>query len=162
MDSARTTRDIELPGREPLALCALVLDLNGTIALDGELIAGVSERVAALQQLVDVYLLTADTRGTAAGIAEALGCSLHKLTRGAEAEQKADLVRQLGAAGVAAIGNGANDAKMLETAALGIAVLGPEGLAVSTLHAADIVVPHIDDALDLLLKPVRLIATLRR
>lgn len=67
----------------------------------------------------------------------------------------------MGAAGVAAIGNGANDAKMLETAALGIAVLGPEGLAVETLHAANVVVPHINDALDLLLKPVRLIATLR-
>ena len=156
------TLGVEIPGHKSLKIHALILDLNGTIALDGELIAGVAERAAALQQHVDVYLVTADTLGTAAGIAATLGCTLHKLIKGAEAEQKSELVRQLGAASVVAIGNGANDAMMLGEAALGIAVLGPEGLAVSTLHAADIVVPHINDALDLLLKLARLIASLRR
>jgi hypothetical protein len=51
---------------------------------------------------------------------------------------------------------------MLERAALGIAVLGPEGLALSCLQAADVVVPDILAALDLLLFPRRLVATLRR
>jgi soluble P-type ATPase len=51
---------------------------------------------------------------------------------------------------------------MLSSAALGIAVLGPEGLAVEALRAAHVVVARIEDALDLLLHPQRLVATLRR
>jgi len=61
-----------------------------------------------------------------------------------------------------AVGNGANDAQMLEAAALGIAVLGKEGLAVDALGVADVVVPRIADALEQLLKTPRLVATLRR
>lgn len=152
---------IKFPNRAPLEIQHLVLDLNGTIALDGEIIAGVPERVAALRKKIDVYLVTADTRGTAAHTAERLHCNLHRLTRGKEAEQKSQLVRELGAAGVVAIGNGANDAMMLADAGLGIAVLGQEGLAISTLEAANIVVSHVNDALDLLLRPTRLIASLR-
>jgi soluble P-type ATPase len=44
---------------------------------------------------------------------------------------------------------------------LGIAVLGDEGISASTMKNADIVVKNISDALDLFLKPKRLIATLR-
>jgi len=49
----------------------------------------------------------------------------------------------------------------LQRAALGIAVLGGEGLATVCLAAADVVVPSVESALDLLLYPRRLIATLR-
>jgi len=80
---------------------------------------------------------------------------------GDEAEQKRSLVERLGAERVVAIGNGANDAGMLQAAALGIAVLGPEGLAGEAWQAAD-VVAGIHQALDLLLHPRRLVATLRR
>jgi len=153
---------IELPGLPAFELHSLVLDLNGTITVDGKLIAGVEERVAALGQVMNVYLLTADTRGTAGAIASDLGCRLHRLTSGNETEQKAAMVQQLGSAGVVAIGNGANDLLMLREAALGIAVLGPEGVAVVTLQGADIAVAGINDALDLLLNPTRLIATMRR
>jgi P-type E1-E2 ATPase len=79
-----------------------------------------------------------------------------------EAAQKADVVRQLGAERVVAIGNGANDADMLADAALGIAIVGPEGVAAGALAAADVVVPTISDALGLLVNSKRLIATLRR
>jgi soluble P-type ATPase len=68
----------------------------------------------------------------------------------------------LGAAQVAAVGNGANDEGMLRAAAVGIAVIQQEGTAVATLCAADVVVPDIRAALDLLIEPQRLIATLRR
>ncbi|MCA9958568.1 MAG: HAD hydrolase family protein, partial [Anaerolineales bacterium] len=60
-----------------------------------------------------------------------------------------------------AVGNGRNDALMLQAAALGIAVLQAEGTAVVTLTAADVVTPTILDALALLTEPRRLIATLR-
>lgn len=153
---------IELPGQGNLTIRALVLDLNGTVTTDGSLTPGVVERVRALLPFVEVFLATADTLGTASAIAQELGCELLALERGGEAEQKRDWVRQIGAGHTAAIGNGANDALMLQEAALGIAVIGPEGAAVPALLAADVVVPDIRDALDLLARPARLIATLRR
>jgi soluble P-type ATPase len=51
---------------------------------------------------------------------------------------------------------------MLSAAALGIAVLGQEGLDPEALQAADLLVTQIADALDLLLHPQRLVATRRR
>ena len=153
---------IDLPGRDPLTLRHLALDLNGTVALDGRLLPGVAERMALLRDRLDIYLLTADTHGQGAATADQLGIQLHRLVPGREAEQKADFVHRLGAAHTVAVGNGANDALMLSVAGLGIAVLGHEGLALPALQAADLVVPDIAAALDLLLHPKRLIATLRR
>jgi soluble P-type ATPase len=60
-----------------------------------------------------------------------------------------------------AIGNGNNDHLILKEAALGIAVLGEEGMSILAMKDADIVVKDISNALDLFLKPKRLIATLR-
>ena len=60
-----------------------------------------------------------------------------------------------------AIGTGANEADMLREAALGMAVVEPQGLAWGSLAAADVVVAAINDALGLLLNSKRLIATRR-
>ena len=139
----------------------LLIDLNGTVALDGEPISAVAERLTALSAHLTPYLVTADTHGRAAEIAGRLGVRLLRIEGGDEAAQKRALVERLGAERVVAIGNGANDAEMLAAAALGIAVLGPEGLATAALQAADVVVGCIEDALDLLLRPRRLVATLR-
>ena len=152
---------LDIPGWGVLELEHLVLDLNGTIALDGEVLAGVPERLAALSESLTIFMVTADTQGQAAAIAGQLGVRLVLVTPGAEADQKRALVERFGAERVVAIGNGANDAAMLQAAALGIAVLGSEGLAGEALRAADVVV-GIHDALDLLLHPRRLVATLRR
>jgi len=51
---------------------------------------------------------------------------------------------------------------MLETAAIGIVVLGSEGASVDALRTADIVATNPLVALDLVLNPKRLVATLRR
>jgi soluble P-type ATPase len=61
-----------------------------------------------------------------------------------------------------AIGQGANDAQMLRCAVIGICVLSPEGTAVETLTSADVVSPNILSALEMLEKPLRLVATLRK
>ena len=79
-----------------------------------------------------------------------------------EKEHKAQYVQQLGAQTVIAIGQGANDAGMLQAAALGICVLSVEGTAVETLMGADLVVANINEALELLEKPLRIVATLRK
>ena len=152
---------LDIPGRGILELEHLVLDLNGTIALDGKALAGLPELLGALSESLTVHLVTADTQGQAVGIAGQLGVGLVLVTPGDESDQKRALVERLGAERVVAIGNGANDVGMLQAAALGIAVLGPEGLAVEALQAAD-VVATIQDALYLLLRPRRLVATLRK
>lgn len=151
---------VEIPGFKALTLECAVFDVNGTLAVDGELLPGVAERFAALGQQLDIFMLTADTHGKQSAIDAALGLQATIISRGAV--EKQERVLALDADRVVAIGNGANDAAMLEAAALGIAVLGPEGLAVPTLVAADVVVASITDALDLLLHPQRLKATLRR
>ena len=154
--------EIEIPGRGTYRLRYLVLDVNGTIAVEGQLVEGVARRVAELRRSVEVHMLTADTRGRQQAIDAQLGMQAARITPQDEAAQKASFVRDLGGESVCAIGNGANDAGMLREAKLAIAVLGAEGLAVETLTAADIVVPNVNAALDLLLKPLRLVATLRR
>lgn len=154
--------EIDVPGRGLLRLSHLVLDVNGTLAVDGLLIDGVPERLAALRERLTLHLLTADTHGGQAAIDSLLGLTAHRLAPGGERGQKAEFVNQLGAAGVAAIGNGANDAGMLEAAALSIAVIEREGASGEAIAAADVVVVGVANALDLLLNPRRLIATLRR
>ncbi len=72
------------------------------------------------------------------------------------------MCNDLSADRVVAIGQGANDSAMLKAAALGICVQSREGVAIETLLAADIFVPDIFTALELLEKPLRIVATLRK
>jgi len=152
---------IAVPGVGDFSWAHLVLDVNGTLTLDGALLPGVAERLRLLSPRVVVHLLTADTRGTVSALAQELGADWKRLQQGGEAEQKRAFVQALGADQVVAIGNGNNDIMMLSEASLGIAVLGPEGTATRALLAADVVVRDVADGLDLLLDPIRLLATLR-
>lgn len=152
----------EIPGFGEYALEHLVMDVNGTLAVDGQLIEGVADKVAALRGQLTIHLLTADTHGRQAIINEQLGLTAVRIQPGGEAQQKADYVRKLGAQTVVAIGQGANDAGMLTAARLGICVMSVEGVAKETLLACDLVAPTILFALELLEKPLRIVASLRR
>ena len=105
--------------------------------------------------------MTADTHGTAARALAGWPCTLDVLAAPGQAEAKRRFVESLGAERVVAIGNGRNDRLMLEAARLGVAVVQAEGAAAETLLAGDLVVPTITDALDLLARPLRLLASLR-
>ena len=154
--------ELEIPGRGVLRLQHLVTDVNGTLAVDGHLIDGVAKSLLGLSDRLQIHLLTADTHGRQAMLDEQLGLQAVRIPPGGEAQAKGSYVRELGAAQVVALGQGANDVDMLHEAALGICVLGPEGTAVEALMAADVVAPGVLDALDLLCQPLRLVATLRR
>lgn len=145
----------------PLRLACVVLDLNGTLGLDGALLPGVGRRVRALRRRMEVILVSGDTFGTARGAAEALGVPIRPLRAEEQGAQKLRIVSDLGAASLAVVGNGRNDAAALAAAAVGICVVGPEGAAREALAAADVVVRSSQAALDLLLNPMRLAATLR-
>jgi len=152
----------DIPGSSRMVLRHLVLDLNGTLALDGRLLPGVAEALVALKDLLAVHIVTADTFGTAASLSDMDGVRVHRLPSGQPGgEAKAEFVVSLGPDHCAVMGNGANDAAMMRKAALGIAVLGPEGCVPDVLAAAAVVVRDPVAGFELLLYPKRLAATLR-
>jgi P-type E1-E2 ATPase len=151
-----------IPGLGEYHLEHLVMDVNGTLAVDGQLIDGVAAKISLLREQLTIHLLTADTHGRQAAIDQQLGLSAVRIRPGAEAQQKAEYARGLGSEKVAAIGQGANDAEMLAAAHLGICVMSAEGVATEALLASDLVAPTILVALELFEKPLRIVATLRR
>lgn len=152
---------IDIPGDEALPLKYLILDYNGTIACDGELLPGVEDALLELSENLSVHVLTADTFGSVQNALKDMPCESVVIPKDRQAEAKANFIRRLGANHCVCVGNGRNDARMLKEAALGIAVIQSEGCAVEALLAADIVTLNILDALDLMIHPLRLAATLR-
>jgi soluble P-type ATPase len=149
---------IEIPGRPLLEIEHVLLDLNGTLTNRGGLIDGVAERLSRIERQLNLHALSADTFGTLDELANALHISGHRISSGAE---KREFLQALGPQRCAAIGNGTNDVSMLSAAALGIAVIGPEGASMAALTAADVVCRSILEALDLLLDERAIVATLR-
>jgi len=152
--------DVAIPGRRRrLRITRVVLDFNGTLAVDGKLVRGIAARIKRLARWLEVVVITADTFGSARRFLADLPVTVHVVRQGAE---KRRLVESYGRAGVAAVGNGTNDVPMFKAAALAIAVCGVEGTAAELLRVATVLVRDVNDALDLLLRPTRLRATLRR
>jgi soluble P-type ATPase len=148
---------IEVPGGRTLRLRHLVLDFNGTLARDGALLPRVRARLQRLCKRLEVHVLTADTYGTARSALRDSRLDVRTVGSGAG---KRRFVSEHD--GVVAIGNGRNDVAMMGAADLSIAVLGAEGSSAALLRAVDVVARDIVEALDLLLEPRRLTATLRR
>lgn len=154
--------ELNIPGRGILQLEHLVCDVNGTLAVDGQLLEGLPRLIRNLRDRLTIHLITADTHGRQFLIDQQLGLQAVRLQPGDEASQKAEYVRRLGAGSVVALGQGANDAAMLKEAGLGICVLSREAACVEALLAADLLAPDIFAALELLEKPLRIVASLRR
>lgn len=139
----------------------LVLDYNGTMAIDGMLIPGVEQALNELAQHLSIHVITADTFGLARSQLTGISCDLHILAPESQAEAKRKFVIALGPETVVGIGNGRNDRLMLKEAGLGLAVIQAEGAAVETCLAATLMCPGILEALHLLREPKRLVASLR-
>lgn len=149
---------IDIPQRGTLELHHAVFDINGTLAVDGVALSGVAERLQRLSEHLSIHLLTAGTHGNLTTLRQTLGYPLQLISKG---DEKMRYVQELGPENVIAFGNGVNDAGMLRLAAIGIAILTNEGVSVRALQAADVLTRGPLDALDLVLRPTRLIATLR-
>lgn len=152
---------VSIPGKGILELKYAVLDVNGTLAVDGHLLPRVPELLGVLKDHLEIHLLTADTHGKQFEIDKILNLKADRITAGDEARQKADYVEKLGPEYTVAVGQGANDSMMLKSAVIGICALSAEGAALETMLGSDLVVPDIQSALDILLNPTRLAATLR-
>jgi len=152
---------IDIPGWGNIDIENIVIDLNGTIATNGKVPFEVKEKINSLSGQAKIYILTADTQGTADKEMSGMNAELIKIPEEDSKQGKFEFLKTLDLEMTVAIGNGSNNQLILKEAALGIAVLGDEGVSVSAIKSADLVVKNVQNALDLLLKPKRLIATLR-
>ena len=153
---------ITVPGRGSHTIEHLILDLNGTISVDGRIVRGVKEKLRRLSEALEITVVTADTNRNAKSLLAGLPVRIHMIRENRENEQKLAVVLEKGKEHTLSIGNGCNDVSMLRESAIGICVAGKEGASTEALMASDLVVSTINDALDILLKPHRLRATLRR
>ena len=152
---------IDIPGWGNTDIENIILDLNGTIATDGKIPSEIKEKINSLSKKVKIVILTVDTQGTANEEIQDMNVDLVKIAGEDSKEGKFDALKTLNPEMTVVIGNGNNDQLILKEAALGIAVLGDEGVSISAMKNADILVKNISDALGLFLRPKRLIATLR-
>lgn len=153
--------DIDIPGFGDLKIEHLVLDYNGTLALDGKLLPGVRKQITELAEDLEVHIITADTLGQCEEELGDLPVTIQILQTRPEDEAKLNYIRNLGEKKCACIGNGRNDKLMLHEAALGIIVFGPECFSVESSGVADLAATDINYALGLFTHPIRLLATLR-
>ncbi|MHC4942767.1 MAG: HAD family hydrolase [Planctomycetota bacterium] len=153
---------LQIPDFGTLEIKYLVSDFTGTLSVDGALVPGAAERLHRIAEELEIHILTADTFGKVHESLVGIPCTIHILKESGEERQKENYIEELGPANVFAMGNGRNDGRMLKAARVGVAVCLAEGCALEALQAADLHVNSTCDALDLLLKPLRLKAGLRR
>ena len=152
---------IDIPGYKELNLTTLLLDYNGTIATDGIISNSVKTRLKELSKEFDIYVLTADTHGTARKQCENIPVTVHTFPVGNAADYKEEIINKIDGEQCVVLGNGRNDIKMFRQAALSIAIMDTEGMCAKLLDDSDICVTSIENGLDLLLNPKRIIADLR-
>lgn len=153
---------IEIPHYKTLNLKHLVLDYNGTLAKDGTLIEETRALLDALGEHYTIHVITSDTFGTVQAQLEGLDITVKILHSNDHTGEKSNYIQALGIEQCIAVGNGSNDKLMLQNAMLGIVLIGNEGCSTHTLQNSDIICTNISDALELVLNPKRLIATLRQ
>ena len=152
---------IEIPGYTTYDLKYLLLDYNGTVALDGAIKPSVKELIREISTELEVFILTADTHGTAAAECAELPVTLKTFPTATAMDSKLEILNSLGADNCCTIRNGRNDLLMCRESALSISVIGEEGCYSKLITQTNITVKNIEDGFELLLKPKRLIATLR-
>ncbi len=152
--------NIHRPGERPLAIEFILIDFEGTLASDRRVHPKAKDKINLLSKRTKIYILTKGERKVIEEILKKVKAEAVYLNEGEGSQQKLDLIKRLGEQQTVAIGNGADDASMIEEAGLGICVIGREGVAGEALRTADVIVNNILDALDLLLKPLRQKATL--
>jgi P-type E1-E2 ATPase len=152
---------VPVPGWGELSLEYLMVDFNGTAAVDGKLKKDVKDAIEKISRYIKVFIITADSYDSIDAEMAASNITFIKVNKNSSGEEKAKVVRELGPEKIVAIGNGSNDAAMLKEAALGIAIIGEEGCSTALIKEADLVVADIMKAFGLIMHPERILATLR-
>lgn len=153
-------KTISVPGYGTVELENVVLDLNGTLTESGDFIPGVLDYLKTLRaEGFKIYILSGDTRGTLRQTFEDSPGFETVVTK--TAREKRTFVESVGPEHTVCVGNGNIDVEMFKVARLSICTIQAEGATTKAMLQADIVVTHIKHALEILLDPAKLIATLR-
>lgn len=148
-----------IPEVGEIEIDTIVLDLNGTLSVNGQVVDGAKERLSALRQMgFEVILFTGDQRGTAGDLCSDLGIKFHKAVT---SKEKEELFLKLDVEKTAAIGNARIDNGTFKHAKISVATLQAEGIHTGILQYVDVIVPSINDALDLFIDKNSLCATMR-
>jgi soluble P-type ATPase len=153
---------LQRPGQEPLEIDFILIDFEGTLALDRRVHPKAKDKINLLSKRTKITILTQEEKERVEEVLRKVKAEIICLTEGDSSQKRLDVLRQLGAARTVAIGNGADDGPMIEEAGFGVCVIGKEGASSEAVKNADVVFTDILDALDFLLKPLRQRATLGR
>jgi P-type E1-E2 ATPase len=138
----------------------IILDLNGTLSVNGKIPDGVKDKLKKLNELgVKVVLFTGDQRGTAEELCEELGMDFVRTKSGVE---KGEAMKKYDSETTAAIGNARIDIPTFKHAKVSVATLQAEGIHAEVVNNVDVVVPTINDALNFFIDPDTFSATMRK
>ena len=153
---------IQRAGMENLEIQFVLIDFEGTLAMDGRVHPKAKDKVNLLSKRATIYILTKRDRGKVEETLRKMKVEILYVTEGDSSQQKLNLLQRLGSHQTAVIGNGLDDVQIMEQAGLGMCVIGKEGSSAEAMAKADLVVTDVLDGLDFLLKPLRQRATLSR
>jgi len=152
---------IHRPGRDVLEIESILIDFEGTLASDRRVHPKAKDKINLLSKRAKIYILTRQGKEDIEPILRRVKAEVVYLNEGESSPQKLEWLNASGGPRTVSIGNGVDDASLIEKAGLGICVIGREGTTGEALRNADLVFTDILDALDFLLKPLRQEATLR-
>jgi soluble P-type ATPase len=151
---------IQRPGQEPLEIEFILIDFEGTLASDRRVNPKAKDKINLLSKRTKIYILSKGEKELVEKALRRVKAEIFYLSEKENSQQKLELLQRLGAIKTVVIGNGLDDAPILEGAGLGICVISREGTSAQAMNKADLVVLNVVDALDFLLKPLRQEATL--
>ncbi len=151
---------LQRPGSEPLQIESLLIDFEGTLAIDRRVHPKTKDKLNLLSKRLKICVLSKEPKEIVETALRKVEAELVCVKEGESSKEKMVCLERLGPERTVAIGQGMDDVEMIERSAFGICVLGKEGTAAKAIEKADLVVTNIVDALDFLLKPLRQRATL--
>ncbi|RJR16835.1 MAG: hypothetical protein C4582_14160 [Desulfobacteraceae bacterium] len=83
---------LEIPGKGIVKLTKIVLDLNGTLTVDGKLHEKTLSLLNKAADILEVYILTADTLGSAIQIGQEINVNVQIVSGESTSAAKADFV----------------------------------------------------------------------
>ena len=140
----------------------IVFDYNGTIAINGEIISGILEKIVKLTEVFNVAIITADTFNTVRKAFKNTNVNIHIIDNENGTIQKKEFIKNIGSNKTIALGNGRNDQLMLKEAIISIAILNDEGVSLKALNNADFLLKDINHFFEMIEEPKKLIAILRK
>ena len=157
--------DFKIPGFGDRHIQALLADYDGTLSNHNQVPDEIKARLIRLSEIIDIHILTGDRNVKAADCLGNLPVNIHILSEKDQDVQKRDYLIDFKTMNVVVLGNGNNDRLLLQAVKTGgglcIAVQNGEGCAVDALINSHLLAANPAEAMDLLLNPDTLAATLR-